>query len=113
MSILEACTKHGITLPNLHEPLGTPERIQQLLTQANFTQIEIHPQQLGTYLSLETAQSRWNGQFWLHIDNPLRQLKPETISQIKASYDDDIAALETEQGVWHKELIYYVVARKE
>ncbi|BAY29030.1 hypothetical protein NIES2107_08710 [Nostoc carneum NIES-2107] len=69
---------------------------QKLLTQANFTQIEIHPRQLGTYLSLETAQSRWNGQFWLHTDNPLREFKPEKISQIQASYDDEIAALETE-----------------
>lgn len=112
LSIIEACAKNGITLPNLHEPLGTPERIQQVLTQAKFNQIEIHPRQMGTYLSLEKAQSRWNGQFWLHTDNPLRQLKPEKICQIKASYDDKIAALETEQGVWHEELIYYVVARK-
>lgn len=112
LSIVEACAKNGITLPNLHEPLGTPERIQHLLTQAKFSQVEIHPRQMGTYLSLEKAQSRWNGQFWLHIDNPLRQLKPEKISLLKASYDQEIAALETEQGVWHEELIYYVVARK-
>ncbi|QKQ73998.1 class I SAM-dependent methyltransferase [Nostoc sp. TCL240-02] len=112
LSIVEACAKHGITLPNLHEPLGTPDRIQHVLTQAKFNQIEIHPQQMGTYLGLEKAQSRWNGQFWLHTDNPLRELKPEKIRQIKASYDDEIAALETEQGVWHEELIYYVVARK-
>jgi len=112
LSIVEACAKNGITLPNLHEPLGTPERIEHLLTQAKFNQIEIHPQQMGTYLSLEKAQSRWNGQFWLHIDNPLRQLTPQKICQIKASYDEEIAALETEQGVWHEELIYYVVARK-
>lgn len=59
LSIIQACAKHGIRLPNLHKPLGTPERIQQLLTQINFTQIEIHPRQLGTYLSLETSQSRW------------------------------------------------------
>ncbi len=75
--------------------MGTPERIQQVLTQAKFNQIEIHPRQMGTYLSLEKAQSRWNGQFWLHIDNPLRQLKPEKIRLLKASYDDEIAALGT------------------
>lgn len=112
LSIVEACAKHGITLPNLHKPLGTPERIQHLLTQAKFNKIAIHPQQMGTYLSLEQAQSRWNGQFWLHIDNPLRQLQPEKICQIKGSYDDNVAALATPQGVWHEELIYYVVARK-
>ena len=109
--IVEACAKNGITLPNLHEPLGTQERIQSLLTQAKFSQIEIYPRQLGTYLTLEEAQYRWNGQFWLHPDNPLRQLQPEKICQIKVSYDNEIAALETDQGVWHEELIYYVVAR--
>lgn len=110
--IIEACAKHGITLPNLHEPLGTRERIRSLLTQAKFSQIEIYPRQLGTYLTLEKAQNRWNGQFWLHLNNPLRELEPEKIRQIKVSYDDGLAALETEQGVWHEELIYYVVARK-
>ncbi|MBD2249306.1 hypothetical protein [Nostoc sp. FACHB-888] len=67
---------------------------------------------MGAYLSIEEAQSRWNGQFWLHIDNPLRELTPPKICQIKASYDEEITALETEQGVWYEELIYYVVARK-
>lgn len=112
LSIVEACAKNGITLPNLHEPLGTPERIQQVLTQAKFNQVEIHPRQMGTYLSLEEAQSRWNGQFWLHIDNPLRQLNSQKIRLLKASYDQEIIALETQQGVWYEELIYYVVARK-
>ena len=110
--IVEACAKHGITLANLHEPLGTRERIQSLLIQAKFSQIEIYPRQLGTYLPLEKTQNRWNGQFWLHPKNPLRELEPEKIRQIKVSYDDRIAPLETEQGVWHEELIYYVVARK-
>ncbi|MER3434647.1 MAG: methyltransferase type 11 [Leptolyngbya sp. ERB_1_1] len=112
LSIIEACAKHGITLPNLHEPLGTPDRIQTVLTQANFSQIEIHPRQLGTYLTLKEAQSRWNGRFWLHQNNPLLELEPEKICQIKASYDAAIADLESDQGVWHEELIYYTVARK-
>ncbi|HTL88270.1 MAG TPA: hypothetical protein VL134_02640 [Leptolyngbya sp.] len=110
-SIVEACAKHGITLPNLHEPLGTPDRIQHQLTQAKFSQIEIHPQQRGAYLTLEQAQARWNGQFWLHINTPLRELEPEKVHQIKASYDQSIALLQTAQGVWHEELTYYVVAR--
>ncbi|GAP98356.1 class I SAM-dependent methyltransferase [Leptolyngbya sp. NIES-2104] len=112
LSIVEACAKHGVILPNLHELLGTPERIQQVLTQANFTQIEIYPRQLGTYMTLEKAQSRWNGRFWLHQENPLLELEPEKIQQIKASYDAAIAQLESDRGVWHEELIYYVVARK-
>jgi protein-L-isoaspartate(D-aspartate) O-methyltransferase len=110
--ILKACAKNGITLPNLHEPLGTQERIRSLLTEAKFSQIEIHSRQFGSYLPLEKAQNRWNGQFWLHPDNPLRELEPEKINPIKVSYNNAIAALETEQGVWDEELIYYVVARK-
>lgn len=102
----------GLHFPNLHEPLGTQERIQSLLTQAQFSQIEIYSRQLGTYLTLEQAQNRWNGHFWLHPDNLLRLLEPEKICQIKATYDDAIATLATEQGIWHEELIYYVVARK-
>jgi len=47
-----------------------------------------------------------------HQDNPLLELEPEKIRQIKASYDDAIAGLESDQGVWHEELIYYTVARK-
>jgi arsenite methyltransferase len=111
-SILEACAKHGIVLPNLHALLGTPDRVQSVLAQAKFTQIEFHSRQQGAYISLEKAQSRWDGQFWLHRDNPLRDLAPEKIRQIKASYDDAIAALAGNQGVWQEELIYYVVARK-
>jgi arsenite methyltransferase len=108
----EVCAKHGILLPNLHEPLGRPDRIQSLLTQAKFSQVEIHSRQLGSYLTLEKAQSRWDGRFWLHINNPLRELAPEIVHQIKASYDEAMVLLETAQGVWHEELIYYVVARK-
>jgi arsenite methyltransferase len=111
-SIVEACAKHGVILPNLHEPLGTPDRVQNVLTQAKFTQVELHARQQGTYISLEKAQSRWDGQFWLHRDNPLRELAPEKIRQIKASYNDAITALSTDQGVWHEELIYYIAARK-
>ncbi len=112
LTVVEACAKHGIVLPNLHEPLGTPDRIEHLLFQANFSRIEIYPRQLGTYMMLEKAQNRWNGRFWLHQNNPLLELEPEKIRQIKASYDDAIADLENDRGVWHDELIYYVVAHK-
>lgn len=112
-TIVEACAVQGVKLPNLHEPLGTPDRIQNLLSSIGFRNLEIHPHQLGTYLTVEQAQSRWNGRFWLHIDNPLPQVEPETLQQIKASYDRSISSLATDQGVWHEELIYYVVAYKK
>lgn len=111
-TIVESCAAHGVTLPNLHDLLGTPERIQNLLGSICFHSIEIHPHQLGKYLTVEQAQRRWSGKFWLHIDNPLPQVDPAILEQIKASYDRAIASLATNQGVWHEELIYYVIANR-
>jgi arsenite methyltransferase len=109
-TIIESCAAHGVTLPNIHYLLGTPARIQNLLRSIGFHSTEIHPHQLGKYLTVEQAQSRWSGKFWLHIDNPLPQVDPAILEQIKASYDRAIATLATDQGVWHEELIYYVTA---
>lgn len=111
-TIVESCAAHGVTLPNLHYLLGTPERIQNLLGSIGFHSIEIHPHQLGKYLTVEQAQSRWSGKFWLHIDNPLPQVDPAILEEIKASYDRAIASLATDQGIWHEELIYYVIANR-
>jgi len=48
--ITEACAKHYTSQP----ARAVGERgIQSLLTQAKFSQIEISPRQLGTYLTLE------------------------------------------------------------
>lgn len=111
-AIVESCARNGVDLPNLHVPLGTPERCELVLGQAGFEQTSIHPRQLGTYLSVEQAQNRWNGRFWLHADNPLLALASEQIDRIKATYDRAIANLAIQDRVWHEELIYYVVASK-
>ena len=109
---VEVCRRYGVTLPNLHFPLGTPERCEQLLSKIGFQNIKVHAEQRGTYLSLEQAKNRWDGRFWLHPEDPLPTLAAETIQQIKAAYDAEIEALATEQGVWDEGMTFYVTAER-
>ena len=81
------CRTYGITLPEINGKLGTPERCQRLLNQAGFQTINIYTEQRGSYLTLEQAKNRWDGQSWLHPDNPFLQLAPEQIQCLKAEYD--------------------------
>lgn len=109
---VEVCHRYGVTLPNLHFPLGTPERCEQLLSKIGFHTIKVYSEQRGTYLSLEQAKKRWDGRFWLHPDDPLPTLAAETVQQIKAAYDSELEALATEQGIWDEGMTFYVTAEK-
>ncbi|KAM3094704.1 class I SAM-dependent methyltransferase [Phormidesmis sp. 146-35] len=111
-AISQACDRCGISLPNLHIPLGTPERIRQLLGEIGFHAVEIHTEQRGTYRSLEDAKSRWNGQFWLHPDDPFVALESDRIQQLKHEFDAIVETLVTDQGVWDEATTFFVVAYK-
>jgi protein-L-isoaspartate(D-aspartate) O-methyltransferase len=109
---VEACDRYGVTLPNLHFPLGTPDRCEHLLRQTGFHRVEVHPEQRGSYLTLDQAKNRWDARFWLHPDDPLRSLDAETVRQIKAAYDAALDSLATDQGVWDEDMTFYVIAYK-
>jgi arsenite methyltransferase len=109
---VEVCDRYGVKLPNLHFPLGTPDRCEQLLSQTGFHLIEVHPEQRGSYLSLEQAKNRWDARFWLHPDDPLPSLDAETVHQIKAAYDAALDSLVTDQGIWDEGMTFYVIAYK-
>jgi arsenite methyltransferase len=111
-AIRQACDRCGVSLPNLHIPLGTPERIRQLLGETGFHIVEIHTEQRGTYRSLDDAKNRWNGQFWLHPDDPFVELDPGQIQQLKREFDAIVETLVTDQGVWDEGTTYFVVAHK-
>jgi arsenite methyltransferase len=111
-TISQACDRCGVSLPNLHIPLGTPERIRQLLGEAGFHMVEIYSEQRGTYRSLDEAKDRWNGQFWLHPDDPLVGLEPARIQQLKYEFDAIVETLVTDQGVWDEGTTFFVVAHK-
>ncbi len=110
--ITKVCAKYGLSLPNLHEPLGSPEKCQTLLQQIGFKDIEIKTEQFGSYLSLDEAKNYWKGK-WLYANgHPLFQLSEEQIEQLKAEFKAEIETLATAQGVWHENTTFFVVGKK-
>ncbi|MGH2412159.1 MAG: class I SAM-dependent methyltransferase, partial [Microcystaceae cyanobacterium] len=109
--ITQACAKFGVSLPNIHEPLGTPERCFNLMREVGFQEIKIKTNQFGQYMSLTEAQNFWQG-CWLHPLNPLRKLSNEQIGRITAEYSKEIEIVATDQGVWHENTTFFVTGRK-
>jgi arsenite methyltransferase len=111
--ILQACAEEGITLPNLHYPLGTVERCEAMLAQAGFKQPEVNLVDWGDWMALGSAQGRWNGRMWFHPEDPLPGLDEAKLGAIKGGFDRAIASALKPEGVWHEYLLFYAVGRKE
>lgn len=110
--IIKVCAKYGFSLPNLHEPLGNPEKCYTLLQEVGFQDIEIKTEQFGSYLSLDEAKNFWKGK-WLHPNgHPLLQLSDEKIEQLKAEFRAEVERLATDKGVWHEITTFFVTAHK-
>ena len=109
--ITKVCAQSGWKLPNLHEPLGSPEKCYTLLQEIGFKDIEIKTEQYGSYLTLDEAKNFWQGK-WLHPKNPLRQLSSQQIEQLIAAYKAEIETLVTKQGIWSDNTTFFVVGKK-
>jgi ubiquinone/menaquinone biosynthesis C-methylase UbiE len=78
--------------------ISTPEVCKQLLSQAGFTKIEVHSEQLGYYLA--TPAERWQ-EIVVGIEGlPLLKLPAEQREQIKAEHLAEISQLSTSKGIW-------------
>lgn len=111
-AIIEACSKCDIYLPNIHEPLGTPQKCENILKEAGFNNIEVTIEQFGKYISLEDAKKIFDGSTWIHPENPLLQLSLEQKELLKTEFASIIEGLVTDKGVWHDITTFFVVARK-
>ncbi|BAZ13945.1 putative methyltransferase [Calothrix sp. NIES-4071] len=111
-TIFAACAKYGISLPNIHAPLGTVQKCENMLKEAGFQNIDVKTEQFGKCLTLNDARNTWNGKTWLYPDNPLLKLPTSTIEQIKAEYDTQIEALATEKGVWWDITTFLAIGHK-
>ena len=110
--ITKVCAKYGFSLPNLHEPLGNPEKCYTLLQEVGFQDIEIKTEQFGSYLSLDEAKNFWKGK-WLHPNgHPLLHLSDEKIEQLKAEFRAEVETLVTDKGVWSENTTFFVTAHK-
>lgn len=103
--------RHGISMPNVNEILGTPEKCRQLLQVAGFEDIEIKQKQFGDYISLSDVESWWHTNLNNALGNPLLQVG-EKVAQCKAEYITQLKALATEQEIWNDITTFFVLARK-
>lgn len=111
-AIIKSCSNCGIDLPNIHEPLGTVQKCENLLREAGFHNIEVTTEQFGKYMSVDDAKKIFDGSTWIHPENPLLQLTLEQKQQLKTEFAKIIEGLVTNKGVWHDITTFFVLARK-
>ena len=111
--IIKAAGKHGISLQNINEPTGTPQKCQNLMQAAGFQiqNIIIKSKQFGFYQSLDTAK-QWDGTWFNPKENPLLEVSPEKMEDLKAEYCKLIEANLSDRGVWNEVLMFFVTGRK-
>ncbi|WP_414586443.1 class I SAM-dependent methyltransferase [Scytonema sp. PCC 10023] len=109
--IIATCAKYGISIVNINEPTGTPQKCQNMLKEAGFQDIEVKSQQLGFYRSLEQARE-WNGGWFHPRENPLSQVSSKQMEELKAEYRQQIEAMTTEEGIWYENMTFFVTAYK-
>lgn len=109
--IIKAAAKYGISLQNINEPTGTPEKCQNLMKAAGFQDIEIRSEQFGFYQSLDTAK-QWDGTWFNPRENPLLKLSTQKMEELTAEYRKLIEANSSDRGVWNEALMYFVAGRK-
>ena len=106
--------KYGIEFL-MSQPTGTVKKCQNLFQQAGFEAIDIKVEQDGSYISLEKAKGMWAGNSHPapgQYPPPLSQLTSEQLIAAKAEFEAELAALQTEQGIWNDITTFYVYGRK-
>ncbi|WP_292754008.1 methyltransferase domain-containing protein, partial [Nostoc sp. NMS4] len=103
----------GVSLPHILEPLGSPEKCQNLLNQAGFRDIEIKIEPSGRYRPLRDNRL---SEIAIKINfkgNPrLSNLSPEQLNQLQVEYQAEIEKLATDRGIWEDTTKLFVRARK-
>lgn len=106
--------KYGISYL-MSQPTGTVEKCQNLLQQASLELIEIKVEQDGNYISLESAKKMWAGSSHPapgQYPHPLSQLSTEQLNQAKLEFENELKALQTDQGIWNDITTFYIYGRK-
>ncbi|MCG6137517.1 MAG: class I SAM-dependent methyltransferase [Nostoc sp. LLA-1] len=103
---------YGIFIPNPNEPLGTPQKCQDLLKEKGFQNIEIVTEQLGFYLSNVNVEKLWNGNVIGAFGYQVKELPPERLEQLKAEYIAQVEATKTDKGIWNDATTFFVLGNK-
>lgn len=103
----------GISLPQILEPLGTPEKCRNLLQQADFRDIEVKIEPSGRYRNLRDERLSWKGINLNFKGNPLlSKISQSQLEQLQIEYKAEIEKLATDKGVWEDTTKFLVRARK-
>ncbi|MBD2041008.1 class I SAM-dependent methyltransferase [Microcoleus sp. FACHB-672] len=103
----------GVSLPHILEPLGTPEKCQNLLQQAGFRDIQIKIEPSGRHRSFSDDKLSWKLINLSFKGHPLLyKLSPEQIERFQVEYSAAIQKLATNQGVWEDTTKFFVRAQK-
>lgn len=111
-AIIQSCFNCGIDLPNIHEPLGTIEKCENLLKEVGFNHIKVTTEQFGKYIPVDNAKKIFDGNTWIHPKNPLLKLPLEQKELLKAEFAKIIETSATDKGVWHDMTTFFVLAKK-
>ena len=107
-------SKYGVSYL-MSKPTGSVEKCQKLLEQAGFSNVCVHVNRDGSYISLEEAKNAWvsaghpaPGQF----PHPLASMSTEQLSGAQADFEHAIEALNTSKGIWNDMTTFYVFGEK-
>lgn len=109
--LIKVCAKYGISLLNINEPTGTPEKCCNLLQEVGFQNVEVQTKQFGFYREFEEL-AQWNGMWFHPRENPLSHLTSEQMEKLKAEYRKEVEARATERGVWYENMTFFVTGKK-
>ena len=108
-------SNHGIILEASNR-IGSKEQCENLFNSAGFEGIEIQIESYGNYTTLEKEKAAWSkkiinsSSIYLKIHKQeLSRLSSFEIAQIKAEFQAELEALETEAGIWNEVITWYIL----
>jgi hypothetical protein len=92
---------------------GTEAKTRSLLQTAGYKSIKLTTEQYGYYTDFESiAIKDWDISLQHPHCQPLLNLEPEQLEQLKAEYTVELRALITSKGIWNDITTYFVIAEK-
>lgn len=108
--------KYNINFPHWHQKIGSKETCSNLLESIGFKNIEIHQDQLGHYIDLETVKNKWEVMINFPVSNenlfPFQTLSAEKLEDAKQDYYQELERLASNQEVWNEIMTLTVIAEK-
>ncbi len=101
---------YGVDLPDMNEPLDTPEKCKAMVRSARFANVEVRTGQFGGYV--RTAKEGWEKNWPGLADRLDVRLGSEEEERLKASFVAQAERLATDLGIWDDLTTLFVLAKK-